>query len=747
MMIVHASTAVALALSFLVPLLAQASAAPDDAKILALHPTSTAPIIDGRLDDAVWQTAAVISDLTQIRPGDGTPASERTEIYVTYDKDALYVGARMWDSGGREAVVTSTMKHGQGLREDDRIAILVDPFNTGRNGYRFETNTNGVRHDMLYQNNQLQPEWTVIWDAEGQLTDEGWTAEIAIPFKSLPFDPHTESWGFNVSRAIRRKNEESVWVARNRDWNPGIVGAITGLKDLDNGVGLDVVPGLLLSRHANHVTGIGQDAVDPSLELYYRLTTSLTGSLTVNTDFSASEVDDRQVNLTRFNLFFPEKRDFFLNDADLFEFGRIGAASYLRNQRSTARSSQESGRPFFSRRIGLSPLGTPVALEYGGKLSGRIGRYTIGAMAVRQDEFADAGTPPIAAGNAFIGRVTADVLNESSIGMVATSGDFGSNADNTVVGADFLYTNTHLAGNRILEGDLWLQKSQTPGLVGRDTAVGAGLRLPTLNGFRGGLVAKQIGQNFRPALGFVSRYGVREYSGDFGYGRFIRSPGYYTQSYFTGIDVYQAELIDGGLQSQIVTFRPLEMETRQADAFRFFVARSTEVLQQPFTIYRDPFRSLTVPVGRYTFAEYGMEIEPGAQRRLSGKVNVRSGDFYDGTRLNLGGEVTWKQSRYVRFKVGHDWNDIKLPRGRIITRLMRASTEITFSNELSWTTLAQYDNVSEIIGVQSRLQWVPNAGQELLLAFNRNLQDFDRSNSFDPLNTELNAKASYTLRF
>ena len=274
-------------------------------------------------------SAATIEDLHQIRPGDRAPPSERTIVYVLYDKDALYVAARMWDSGAPHEITRNIMKQGSGLAEDDRLAIILDPFNTRRQGYRFEVNANGVRNDMLYQNNQLQSEWTVIWEAAGALGDDGWTAEMAIPFKTLPFDPTIDSWGFNVSRAIRRRGEEMLWVSRNRTWNPSIVGVATGLTDLDQGMGLDIVPGFV-DDAAAFVRELGTSdwESDPSLDLYYRFTPSLTGSLTFNTDFSATEVDDRQVNLTRFNLFFPEKRDFFLNDADLFEFGRIGAAGY-----------------------------------------------------------------------------------------------------------------------------------------------------------------------------------------------------------------------------------------------------------------------------------------------------------------------------------------------------------------------------------------------------------------------------------
>ncbi len=416
-------------------------------KVVGVVPVSSPPVIDGRLDEAAWMTAGVIEDLTQIRPGDGAHPSERTEVYLLYDKDALYVGARMWDRGSPDQITANIMKQGSTLAEDDRIAIVIDPFNTGRNGYRFEVNANGVRNDMLYQNNQIQAEWTVIWEAAATTGAGSWIAEFAIPFKSIPFNPAIQDWGFNVSRAIRRRGEEAVWVSRNRTFNPSIVGTATGLRNLDQGVGLDIVPGFSLTNRKSYVNAGTDNETDPSLDVYYRITPALSGSLTFNTDFSATEVDDRQVNLTRFNLFFPEKRDFFLNDADLFEFGRLGLAGFSQNLRSVTRGAQENGRPFFSRRIGLSPLGSPVDLEYGGKLSGRVGRFTIGTLAVRQDEFMPPTGSVIDPTTAVVARATMDVLAQSSVGVIATSGNPTSNADNSVIGADFLYLNTRLAAS------------------------------------------------------------------------------------------------------------------------------------------------------------------------------------------------------------------------------------------------------------------------------------------------------------
>ena len=335
-------------------------------KSLTIPRLARPPVIDGRVDEPQWDSAAKIDDLRQIRPHVGEPGTEKSEILVAYDANALYVAARFWDSGGQGAIAANIMRQGSRLAEDDRLAIILDPFDSSRTGYRFEVNLNSVRNDMLYTGpTAFTADWTVIWEAKAQRTEYGWSLELAIPFKTLPFDPSVEAWGFNVSRAIRRKGEEDLWVSRNRTWNPAILGEIRGIKDVDQGIGLDVVPSVGLRHLQNYDARSHMTVLEPSLDAYYRVTPSLNASLTLNTDFSATELDDRQVNLTRFGLFFPEKRDFFLNDSDVFEFGRIGSSGVLANNRSTTRASQESGRPFFSRRIGLSSAGTPVDITLG----------------------------------------------------------------------------------------------------------------------------------------------------------------------------------------------------------------------------------------------------------------------------------------------------------------------------------------------------------------------------------------------
>ena len=698
---------------------------------------ATPPVIDGRLDDAVWQQAEPITDFHQIRPGNQTEPSERTEVYVVYDDDAMYIAARMYDSEPH-LIAAPVIRHGQGMGSDDRLVVILDPFNTQRTGYRFETNLNAARHEALYTSvNSFQIEWNTIWDTATSVDGNSWIAELEIPFKSLPFDPSIDTWGFNFGRGIRRRGEEMAWVSYNRTYNPSISGLVTGLEGMDQGVGLDLVPSFSTSRSKNFTLNTNDSQTDPSLDAFYRLTPSLNAALTINTDFSATEVDNRQVNLTRFNLFFPEKRDFFLNDSDLFQFGSIGGGF---GNSAESRAARENARPYFSRKLGLSQTGAPVDIEYGGRISGRVGRWNIGTLAIKQDEFG-----AVDSSNLFIGRVSANVLAESSVGMIFTDGDPTSNRDNSVYGLDFRYQNTRLAGGQTIEADAWFQRSDTPGLTGDDQAWGLALRSPNNSGLRGGVGFKQVQANFNPAMGYINRANIQDYTAEVGYTHFFRDS--FLQTAYTGIDAQKVNVIGGGLQSQVLAFRLLELDTHSRDRVSLQYQTNKEVVRNAFAVYNAPDRRVLIQPGNYSFNESTLAFNTAGQREFSGRFSMTQGDFYNGKRQNLNGSLSWTQSRYFVMSMSYDWNDIALPQGDFITRLTSLSTQVAFSSTLYWVSLVQYDNLSEEVGVNTRLQWIPRAGQEGFIVLNYNLQDKDKDNSFHSAKSDLSVKFKYTFRF
>jgi len=329
--------------------------------------TDSAPVIDGKLDDDVWKYATTINDFHMTSPTDGATPTESTVVWVAFDDEFLYIAADMRDSDPSE-IRAKQMIQGKMFFSDDRFWVTIDSFNTKRNDYFFQVNANGVRRDALRENNaRFIEEWSAIWQAESAVHEHGWATEIAIPFKSISFAPDSDTWGINFGRGIVRKQEFNMWASHERqDW-PAYGGEVSGIDDIEQGLGLDVVPSINLNQARDVQAGTDDVGFEPSLDVRYRITPSLSATFTLNTDFSTVEVDEQQIALDRFSLFFPEKRDFFLQDAGIFEFGNIDT----------------NGRPFFSRRIGLSANGEEVGIDAGIKLTGRVGDFNIGALAIR----------------------------------------------------------------------------------------------------------------------------------------------------------------------------------------------------------------------------------------------------------------------------------------------------------------------------------------------------------------------------
>jgi len=519
--------------------------------------TSVPITIDGRLDEPAWATAAVIQpeDIHQILPVEYSEPTQRTRFLVIYDDDALYLAADMKDDQPELMTAKVLRQGGNNSWLDDQFNIFLDPFNDKRSGYRFQVNPHGVRQEGLARGaDQVQWQWSGIWQAGTLQGDDGWVAETRIPFKTISFNPQTDTWGLNLNRRVARSNETMGWVSRNRTQSPAISGELTGITGIKQGLGLDIVPSLTVVERRDFSPRVDSSDTEPSLDVFYKITPSLNASLTLNTDFSATEVDDRQVNLTRFGLFFPERRGFFLQDADIFEFGRIGQRSM---DSPFARPLEENALPFFSRRIGLSSTGQPVSLEGGAKLSGRAGRWTLGTLAVRQDEFQN-----VEPSNLFVGRVAANVLAESAVGVIVTEGDPLSNLDNSVAGVDFRYQNTRLPNGRTLESEAWYQQSSTEGLDGEEGAWGVRLWAPNTVRFKGGLGIKEVQANFNPALGFINRRDIRDYTGELGYT--YRPSGGGLRSLYTGTNIQRIENLNGGLQSEVSQLR-VELENQTTD--------------------------------------------------------------------------------------------------------------------------------------------------------------------------------------
>jgi len=702
--------------------------------------------IDGRLDEPVWTNAAVVEDIHQILPVEYAQPSQRTRVLVVYDDEALYVAAEMYDDEP-ERMTAKVLRQGGDSWRDDQFEILLDPFNDKRSGYRFQLNPHGVYEEGLFKGpTQMQWEWNGIWQAAASQHDEGWTAETRIPYKTISFDPEGDTWGINFTRKVARDNETMGWVSRNRTQSPAVSGELVGLSGLEQGIGLDVIPAIVVNEQRTFSPSGEQSEIEPSLDVFYKITPALSASLTLNTDFSATEVDDRQVNLTRFGLFFPEQRDFFLQDADIFEFGRLGQRE---NGSPFSRPLAENARPFFSRRIGLSSSGQPVDLEVGGKLTGRVGRWNIGTLAIQQEAFED-----VASTDLFVGRVSANVLAESSVGFVVTDGDPQSNLDNSLVGVDFGYQNTRLPNGNTIESELWYQQTETEGLTDEDSSWGARFWMPNSTGFRGGAGIKEVERNFNPALGFINRSDIRDLTAELGYTHrpMFRGPSFRVtdlrpsdpvlRSIYSGATVERIERLTGGLQSQIAMLRVI-LQNQTGDTLNLTYQNDKEGLIQPFEI----FEGVVIPPGEYSFDQASVEVSTGPHRRAVTTLSYGTGDFYDGERDIINAEVEWTPSRHFRSFVGYQYNDVQLPQGDFVLRLVRLGLDAIFTSKLSWTNLIQYDNDSETVGINSRIHWIPQRGREMFIVLNHNLDDLDRDNDFHSTFADFSFKFNYTFRF
>jgi hypothetical protein len=707
-----------------------------DAKRIEAVRSSQAPELDGHLNEPLWDGATVVDDFHEVSPNEYAPPSEETRFFVIYTADALYIGAEFSDKDP-DGIVAKVMRQGDYSEGEDGLKVILDPFNNGRSGYVFQLTPNGIRGDGLFRNvTDINWDWESIWEASTRIHESGWTAEIAIPFKTLSFDPRNDTWGINFARTIGRRKEDVGWVSYNRSQNPSSSGKLTGLSGLEQGLGLDLVVGARGSRIRENSTTIDDQSdteLEPTLDIFYKPTPSLTAALTVNTDFSGTSVDARRLNLTRFSLFFPEKRKFFLQDNDIFEFGHIGGS---RESGSVSQAFKESGRPFFSRRIGLSDSGETIDIDGGLKVTGRIGRWDYGILNIIQSEYQD-----LEQSNLLVGRIAANVFEESSLGAIVTDGNPTGTEDNSLVGVDFRYLNTRLENGKTIAGAVWYQQTRTDGLQGQNSALGFNLSAPNTEGLSGEVSYRRIEANFNPTLGFVSQSDVGQWFGKMAYT--WRPDNSVFRSISTLAKIQRVDKLDGQFDRQIISTDFVTLENHRGDAGTLFGTFYEERLTEPFEVSDGVF----IPPGEYTWNRYCARGNTGQQRDLRYSGYACTGGFYDGDGLTFGANLTWRPSKHLRIDGGYTLNDISLPYGDFRKTLFSLRADIAFTATWYWENFAQYDNVSDSLGVNSILRWIPVAGKEFVLVFNRDFIDVDETRTFVSRTTDLTAKFSYTFRF
>jgi hypothetical protein len=692
--------------------------------------TAEAPVIDGDLSDEAWAKAAVIDDFRQRSPNPYEPATERTVVRILYDENNLYFSFYNYDRAPDQIVARNMQRDGQTFTSDS-VMIYLDPGRTRRNAYNFEMSAAGGRADQLELNNTDElTEWDTIFDARARIVADGWVAEFAIPFKSLSYDATQTTWGFDVARRIYHKNERVHWSGVN----PALTftdvsqtGDLVGIENVSQGIGLDVqVHGAPRVKHDWQI-----DSADAGSSFtaggnaFYKVTPALTNTLTVNPDFSDAPLDIRQVNTTRFSLFTPETRDFFLQDVAAFEFG---GRSFGRN---TGDRTSNNGRPFFSRNIGLVQ-GQQVSLPVGDKLSGQFAGFDVGAFSVLTDR-----TPTDRGGQVLsVARATHPILAESKFGFVFTNGDPTGLTDNTVAGADFQYRNSNLFGNKVLQADTSFMRSFSS-TAGRGDSAAVSLNFPN-EPWSGDFVFKQIGEDFTPALGFVNRAAIRQYVATLAHLTRYRNTYLNTLEFATNLEFVTdlGDVLESRAADVLVRAR-----SRAGDQLTLRLVDSFEHVPLAFFLPR----AVPVPVGMYEWTNVSVGLRTFNGRMLSLQADVTCCRFYDGDALVTRTNLIFRPSTHFEMNVGHEANAIDLPTGSVDIHLATTDAVVNFTPVMQVALQAQYDNISENFAFSGRYRWEYHPGNELFVGMGQSA--LMSSRRFVGQVTQATIRIGHTFRF
>ena len=672
-------------------------------------------VIDGDLGDEVWKSAAIAGGFGQVEPISGAAPSERTEMRIFSTAQALYIGVRCYDSEPDQVLARDRRRDSPG-RGDDRVRMVFDTFGQARNGYYFAVAGGGGKADgVVRSGGRPDLTWDTIWSVETSRDEEGWVAEFEIPFRSLAFDVNQGSWGFNVEREIRRKHEKLRWVSPTRlrsMWTLQGLGKLTGLDNLDTGIGIDVRPTLV----ARYRSGNGEESelgFEPSVDGFYRLTPSLTATWTWKTDFAETDVDDRQINTTRFPLFFPEKRSFFLEDAKNFRFGGI----------------VRSPLPFHSRTIGLASNGSRVPIEFGGKLTGKAGKWNLGLLGVQLE-----GTEELNPDEVYVGRVSYDVLDESSLGGIFTLGDPRSNGDAQTYGLDFELKNSSLG--ELKEGRL---RGWVMGTDGEKDDYGWGLSAVYPNKPLYARASWQrLGEDLDPAVGFIRRPGIHEFYGMLSYELYPEG------NFLNEVDLDFRTQVDTDLDLRVLS-EDNELETdfelESGDNAEFAISRRRELFERDFGIYD----GIVIPADNYHYWRGRASISTAPSRGWYAYAGTNFGGYPNGNKLGVNGKLGWIPSPSFSVNVGADVDWFELEGGEFETLILNSSVRLTPTEKISLSSRVQFDTVSGQMGLNSRLRWMVTPASDIYLVFNQGFRRFD--DRFDRTSTEAVAKVGWTFRF
>ena len=713
-----------------------------DKKITAVYIEEESILVDGELDEPQWNLAEPAKDFVQSEPYSGKPASEPTEVRLLYDRKNLYVGVSCFDSEGKKGIVVKDMVRDFSGSSGDSFQVILDTFDDNRNGFAFGTNPKGAKRDLQTGGDGLSfnRDWDAVWHVKAKITDQGWQAEFAIPFRTLRF-PGDESqrWGVNFERRIRRKNERTSWSpipVPYRVYRVSLAGSLEGINNVGQGRNLYVKPYIsapVLRREDDDVDFMP----DAGFDVKYGVTSGLTLDLTVNTEFSQVEADDAQINFTRFSLFFPEKREFFLENREVFEFGNVGFRGFGGSRRSGRLSlfrPRNDLIPFFSRRIGVSE-GQLIPILGGARLTGRAGKYRLGIISMQADEFKE--TPST---NFTVARLRRDLLQNSDIGVLLVNKQQNNGHFNRTYGVDanFRFFN-------YLDVSSYVLNTDTPGIEEKDMA--GFIRMAWRDRlFNMEASHVSIQENFNAEVGFVQRGG---YDRDEGVGRAMRkSSGEFSLTPRPEGRIPWVREFRPSIQVDYITDADNVLETREVNS-RFSIEFNNSSFlsvgrRSTFErlVEEDEILDEILLPGDYQFEETTATLSSDRSRMFSGSINWSDGEFYNGERTSYGVGLGFSPNAQFGLDVFWSHADLSFPTRDFTTDLVSTRVGYSFNTNMFLNALIQYSSRDGLIASNIRFNLIHKPLSDFFLVYNE-----QRSPEGDVLDRALIAKLTYLFSF
>jgi hypothetical protein len=695
------------------------------------------PKIDGILSDPVWQSAVLFTDFRMVEPQPNQDPTEKTELRVLFDDANLYIAVLCYDSEpGR--ISSNSMAHDGGGQDlgwafhhisqtssDDIFRILLDPFQDKRTAYIFFVNPRGARGEGLISGGSASLNWDGIWEAESSILENGWCAELRIPFKTISFKPGLTVWGINAERMIARKLETVRLSGTNRDSNfnnPMEAADLTGIEGVKQGNGITFRPyGLASAQRDYFEAGVLGWTSDAGFDIYKNFTPSLVGVVSYNMDFAETEVDERRINLTRFPLYFPEKRMFFLEGSETFNFS----------------SSLYSFTPFISRSIGLYE-GEQVPVVFGTKLYGKIGNTNLAILDAQTGKF---GALP--GRNLLAARMTQDIFAESKVGWIFTNGS-PTGEKNSLAGTDFNYTTSKFMGNKNLVLAAWAAYSWNEKKGGHHQGFGYKADYPNDLWNIENMYA-YYGDALNPGLGYILRKGIQTF-----YVRFAYQPrpargfldNLVRQFLFeTSFDFYWD--LSGHLETRRISATPIRLRTESGELIGFSLDPTRDVLPYDFEIAK----GVILPAGPYHFTSVRIDFNTAIHRPAVFNLNYSFGEFYSGHYDNAQIGLTLKYKGYVNLALDANIVRGRLPQGRFSENVYQVKADLFLSPDIGLMNYIQYDDISKQLGWSARIRWQISPGNEIYLVFNKNWERrWDPTSRFFPLEQRGVLKISLSIR-